>query len=489
MNRDDRVILLLRTGGDAVPNPSFDGVAVLDASRRALRRRRGRQLVGGTAGTLALAVGLALGGPVTIPGLGVVAVPGSEELRGFFAIDASLSADGGRDRGDAVERRSEPSCSAPTRRTDSEHSAAVELPLVTGDYSDHVVLHTDDAQPLASCRAVRVHQRLTGDVPTDASSLTADGAFAQARPADGSWDGADGEVTDDVQVSRWLDWGPGWEVLADAERLDGRRTQAIGVAVRGDSAAWFEVPGTQVGSWPWRLRLFDGRATRVVSESSAEMGNQAGEVAFTGRRIVWSHASSTNVSSFWRLSAAQLDGTGPSESFGLVTAFATDDDEVVAALPQERFTNTHRGTDRTTTFAFHPDSFDEGGQLSISHPDTAVVSDLAVTDAVLAWVVRSTEGGARAEVYAMSRTGGGLSVVQLGSGVQDGSLRAGDDGVAWVDGQGGAAYFLHSVTKAEPVLVKVAASDWTTIGLAGDRIAWTTMDGDATTLTTGRTSW
>ena len=73
---------------EMVDAPTVDAVAVLRASRAALRRRRAAQ--GATSGVAALLLVWFLAGPVRVPGLGEIALPGSEWFREVTGIERLL---------------------------------------------------------------------------------------------------------------------------------------------------------------------------------------------------------------------------------------------------------------------------------------------------------------------------------------------------------------------------------------------------------------
>jgi len=81
----DDVVARLREGAAAVPHARFDTVAVLAAARGALRRRRRRQTTAGVVAGGLLA--LTLAGPVHLPGVGTVTMPGGHELRGVLGVE------------------------------------------------------------------------------------------------------------------------------------------------------------------------------------------------------------------------------------------------------------------------------------------------------------------------------------------------------------------------------------------------------------------
>lgn len=80
----DDVVARLREGAHEVPRVQLDTAGVVAAARRALFRRRRRQGVGGA--VAALLVAFALVGPVHVPGVGTVSVPGSYQVRSGLGL-------------------------------------------------------------------------------------------------------------------------------------------------------------------------------------------------------------------------------------------------------------------------------------------------------------------------------------------------------------------------------------------------------------------
>ena len=88
MSIDDRgVVARLQAGAEQVEDHEFDAGQVLSESRRALRRRRSWQAVAACTTAAAVTFSLALAGPVPVPGLGDVTMPGSEEIRELFGLE------------------------------------------------------------------------------------------------------------------------------------------------------------------------------------------------------------------------------------------------------------------------------------------------------------------------------------------------------------------------------------------------------------------
>ncbi|MBX6751878.1 MAG: hypothetical protein IRY85_19835 [Micromonosporaceae bacterium] len=77
---DDDVVARLRDGAPNYPDFGPDAGHMLIAARRALRRRRSRQAIGGVAAVMAVVVGLTAAGPIDVPGYGMFVMPGGYDL-------------------------------------------------------------------------------------------------------------------------------------------------------------------------------------------------------------------------------------------------------------------------------------------------------------------------------------------------------------------------------------------------------------------------
>jgi hypothetical protein len=82
---DEAVVAYLRARAPGLPPAQFDPRAVTSRARRALRRRRLRHAAAAVTGAAAAYLALALAGPLAVPGLGSVTVPGGDALRPIVA--------------------------------------------------------------------------------------------------------------------------------------------------------------------------------------------------------------------------------------------------------------------------------------------------------------------------------------------------------------------------------------------------------------------
>jgi hypothetical protein len=73
---DDDVVARLRADAPGYPDAGPHAGRTLAAARRSLRRRRGRWALGSVAALVAAVLGLTAAGPIRVPGLGTIVMPG-----------------------------------------------------------------------------------------------------------------------------------------------------------------------------------------------------------------------------------------------------------------------------------------------------------------------------------------------------------------------------------------------------------------------------
>lgn len=105
---DEAVVAYLRAQAPGLPTARFDARAVISGARDALRHRRRRIFGVATAGTatayLGVAVALAFAGPVPVPGLGPLSVPGGGVVQAAVRVFAPDIPPGPWQWDDDVER-------------------------------------------------------------------------------------------------------------------------------------------------------------------------------------------------------------------------------------------------------------------------------------------------------------------------------------------------------------------------------------------------
>lgn len=460
-NHDTDVLARLRAGADTVEEHQFDAQAVLTGSRRALRRRRSWQAVGACTTAAVVAYSLALAGPVPVPGLGDVTLPGSEQVRELLGIaDADAS-----------------TCEAPepaTRRSAVESGTNLR-PAVTFDLAR--------ARAMSSCFDVLLDGQVVraGLYP---STLTEDGTFWSAPEGDGAskyFHRVDpiGDGSGDPMMA------PVSTALDDAKYMIG------GLTPQGDEAAWFEIASESVDQPPSRVVLAAGgkRTNRVTGEyyearAITEIdGDYDPKLAVTAQRVAWrqddtSAGSTDSTANAWGLPAwaADLESGEPWVLAEQATAIGGDDDEIVVATLDQPVNGLW-----TTTFTSFRDDDTETTVLTLKHPSETYVQQVDITDDVLTYAL---DGGYHLAV--VSRVNGiaesdDAVAVRLGSEGVD-SLSAAGDAVVWVSGS--VAYLLRDAapgTSGRSDLVRVGQGglrEGIRVGIAGDRIAWSSADLD-----------
>ncbi|MFC4631861.1 hypothetical protein ACFO6V_26720 [Promicromonospora alba] len=460
-NHDTDVLARLRAGADTVKEHQFDAQAVLVGSRRALRRRRSWQAVGACTTAAVVAFSLALAGPVPVPGLGDVTLPGSEEVRELLGIaDADVS-----------------TCEAPepvARRSPVESGTNLR-PAVTFDLAR--------ARALSSCFDIQLEGQFVraGLYP---STLTEDGTFWSHPEEEGVnkyFHRVDplGDGSGDPMMA------PVSTALDDAEHMIG------GLTPQGDVAAWFEIASASVDQPPSRVVLAAGgkRTDRVTGEyyetrAIKEIeGDYDPGLAVTAQRVAWrqedtSAGSPGSTSDAWGIPAwaADLESGEPWVLAEQATAIGGDNDEIVVATLDQPVNGLW-----TTTFTSFGDDGTETTVLTLKHPSETYVQQVDITDDVLTYAL---DGGYHLAV--VSRVNGVAEsddaiAVRLGSEGVD-SLSASGDAVVWVSGS--VAYLLRDAapgSSGRSDLVRIGQGglrEGIRVGIAGDRIAWSSADLD-----------
>ncbi len=467
---DTDVLARLRAGADQAEERDFDAYQVLAGSRRALRRRRSWQAAGACTTAAAVTFALALAGPVPVPGLGDVTLPGSEQVRELFGLAEA------------------PECAVPepTARRSPVESGTSLRPGVTFDLAR--------ARPMSACFDVSLDGAVTR-AGTSPSTLTEDGTFWRHPTASDALD----TTNDSTRVLRQVDPfnnGAGDAIAAPiVTSSNDEKVLISGLTTQGDQAAWFELTTQDPDQPPSRVVLSaGGERTDLVtgehtkSRSITEIeGDYIGNLAVTAQRVAWRQeeipAGSTGGGSTadpWGMATwvASIESGEPELLAERATAIGGDDDEIVVATLDQPATGSW-----TTTFTSFGDDGTETTVLTLEHPSETYVPLVDLTDGVLTYVL---DGGYHLAV--VPRVNGIADpdadravAVRLGSEGVD-SLSAAGDAVAWVSGR--VAYLLReagSNDAAGPDLVRIAQGglgEGVAIALAGDRIAWSTPDVD-----------
>jgi hypothetical protein len=476
-NHDTDVLARLRAGADTVEEHQFDAQAVLVGSRRALRRRRSWQAAGACTTAAVVAFSLALAGPVPVPGLGDVTLPGSEEVRELLGIaDVDVS-----------------TCEVPEP---AERRSAVELDTTL---RPGVMFDVTDARPMSSCFDVRGDAVLPGD-GLSPEALTGDGTFWRAplrgddvsrflRRVDPFDDGAHDPLAAPLVTP------------ADDESTIGNLTMVGSLTPRGNWAAWFEITAESADQAPHRIILSaggtrsdavtaDGYDSRSITEIDGEYGRT---LAVTAQRVAWRQegapTGSTSVLTTtdpvtmpaW---VAPIDSGKPANLAVHATAIGADDDEIVVATLDEL-----AGDRSTTTFTSYGDDGREATVLTLEHPAATHVQFVDITDDIVTYALEGGDVAVVPRVDGVADPEGAHAVaVRLGGSGVD-SLSAAGNTVAWVSGR--VAYLLRGTATSRavgPDLVRIGQSgprERMLVGLAGDRIAWSTTEGSVVTINVG----
>jgi RNA polymerase sigma-70 factor (sigma-E family) len=471
---------VLRAGTEAIEPPELDESVVLDRSRAALRRRRTAQAVGAACVTLLLTLGVLTRGPVELPWVGPVVLPGGQLITSLF--DDGPTDGLGPDLGSGytpVECPDQLPGPAPTR--------AAEPGDDVGPLDDPVIVDAADTRPL-TCHDVDVEAVTGGTLDGVGLPVTADGEplpephgiahtgkiwhFSYAELLD------DDEETDRayIQTRTWA--GNASRSASSLTHYQGRRVFPTGLAVTGDRVVWSEraAEGTSPRRSFLRTESVSGDSVTTLIDPLVSTEERLWLLATTEGHALWTAGATEDDT---RLYAVTHDGEGtPTELAAGVTALAADDDEAVAAVLVPG-----SGPIRVTTIRLFDDL--AGGNsfgtdlLEIDHDASAEVTQLAVSDDVIAWTVMPAGGGPGA-LYVFDRVGDDDSVVQLPDGIVT-DLRASGSLVWWTststaaENPADASYLYRATASASgydgPDLARFPGGS-VTAGLAGDRAAW-----------------
>lgn len=424
-----------------------DPHGVLAQSKAALRRRRTTQ--GVAVGAAAVLVALFLAGPVRVPGLGTVVLPGSEWFREVTGLEQ------------VTERRD-------LGRTDLEPGLVQEPQREPVDEGDPVPARLVGGEPilLDSLEVSRVEGR----------TLAADGSFLTVLPGEGGQtlqlavprDGGDTERSD----------------LATTGEVAGLPTAVHGVARHGERVAWTEVPQGDSGSATYAVRVLDdartGGAPRTVAEQAASDGPDPQPMldgtwaGLTSERVAWA----TDLDGAVSVHVARLDDDGSADEVLAedVLQVTTYDDEVVVATAV-----TIDGATRLELTSYRDDGTTEViGQGLPYDPDqeTFVTGwGLAVSDQLVAWL---QDGG----VHVLDRRTGQVHVVPPAADRFEAfDLDLDGRALLWVErgdddlNEGAVLVLTDPASEAQP-LEAVRQFGVYRAGIAGDHIVWTVENGD-----------
>jgi RNA polymerase sigma-70 factor (sigma-E family) len=476
---------LLRAGTEAIEPVEFDEQAVLDRSRAALLRRRAAQALGAACVVLLLALGVVTRGPVPLPVVGPVVLPGGQLI-------APLLEDG---RADSVRPGPTPAgntpVACPEEVPEPTPARAAEPGENLGGIDDPVVVDTSASRPL-TCYDVDIEAVTPGSFDDDTGVPVADDG--EPLPVLGGLSET-GDIWAAVVRS-----GPGGAVdeafvsaggyrgapiaSIPTETLGGVVLWPLDLAARSGQVTWGETTGGVGPTHAANVRTFrTGQGPRTLAAYEGRLWH----VAATRDHALWTDGAEYNNT---RLLTTPIDDPGtPTELATGVTAIAADDDEVVAAV-----LSAGSGGTSTTSIRLFDDL--AGGDptgttlFEVEHDSLAEVTAIAVSDDVVAWAVVPINLGSQARVdpvrpeplvstlYVVDRLGERNSIVQQADRGIDG-LRASGGLITWnstvTAGEGSVSSYLYRATPSAsgydgPDLARFpgdSASD-----LAGSRTAW-----------------
>ncbi|MFD2028909.1 SigE family RNA polymerase sigma factor [Promicromonospora aerolata] len=423
-----------------IPVPYRDVAETLGGSRTALRRRRATQGVLG--GVAALLVAFFLAGPVPVPGLGPVALPGSEWFRSIVGLERP------DDDADALpgDCPAEPSGLEAPPWMDGWCVLRVEVgtapdAIEAGAVVDQSVVD-DAAWPAAG-------SGLTGTLAADGSIVT----LVEVSPGPD-----DGDVYPDRELALELRAADGASSpVAVNGTVDGHRAEIAHVARQGYRVVWLEVATVESESSPWAVRSVDDvrePEVRTLVESS-------GDPVPVGYRIGLS-------SGYLHLQRP----TGQGESEQARVWLATGDDEILVE-GSTGFATTSDGVEWAANnlrtgieLAAHADDGVPRPLVTLppmgEYPAEAV-TEIASSDVVLAWALA---GG----IYVLDRESEAVTLAEPPGGVT--GIDTDGSAVAWTSGsEDERAGYLLLHDQAYRL-----ADDVVEIAVAGDRLAWATTD-------------
>ncbi|MFD7309160.1 SigE family RNA polymerase sigma factor [Promicromonospora sp. NPDC059942] len=475
--------LLSASAIEAVPEFRADGDRVLLQARAAVRRRRTVQAVATVAGVFVLVLGLMLAGPVRVPGLGPVALPGSEWLREVLGLEGRGISGLPSDHTDTAAC-TRPDDEAPTTPVDTRSDGWGELTFVG-------TIDTADAHDVERCVDVIVDHRWTTAARVEADATTL-GERESLLNWDDPYEALDGDlIRGPVTLRALAPDGKGRSNMvevAETEQVDGRWPQALSLARQGDRAAWFETPNTQIaGTLPWTLRVLgeDGGVT-TVSDSSALEDVEAGTVALSDTLLGWTtQLNVAGAGCTQTLRTVALDGSAPvptSVRKQVCALGSTPDALLVAYRERSGEPGVGAGPGSTTEFALisGPDDMDSFRLLSIRDEDLGgePVSALGYD---VGWLAFS----AGDRLYLMDLFAQTAYQVRGTSPVTALDVSAGT--VAWST-EDGSAYAMVDRDGA-PGVIRLSREQ-AAVGVDGDHIAWTSLgENGVASLTFARVRW
>ncbi|MFI6424989.1 SigE family RNA polymerase sigma factor [Promicromonospora sp. NPDC050880] len=472
--------LLTVSALDAIPGYQVDAHDVLSTARSAVRRRR--TVRGVAAGGLAVVLGLLLLGPVQIPGVGPVALPGSEWLRHVLGLDR-----GGLSDLPFPEPVDGAVCDGPLDGA-ARATPVDEMSAQWGSITVAGVIRVADAHEVTPCVDVAVDHEIAGDrMAADAATL-GDGTVVGWSDSAAVFDGD--QLTGPLALRAIAPVGEGLRTsdVATTGQVDGRWPQGVGLVRQEDRAAWFETPNTQIaGTLPWALRLLDEDGDIVtVSDSTALEVAEADAVALSSEAVWWTTALANPAPGCRKT----LHGAAVTDLSHLLAGVrdrvcavgSAPDGAVVAYAEGSGGPALGAGSGTSTVFELISRPGEPGAVtplLSIENGllDEGSVSAVGYDDGRLAFA----SGDVVYVVDVAERTG-----YQVRGGAPADAVDVSGESVAWSSAEGPA----HVLTGTSGSMSLFAVpGERASVGVDGDRIAWATLDDAGASMTFARLRW
>lgn len=428
-----------------IPVPPHDAADTLADSRTALRRRRTAQAALG--GVAALLVAFFLAGPVPVPGVGPVALPGSEWFRSLVGLERS------------DDTGPHPDVDADALPGDCPTDlAALEAAPWLEDLCVHRITAAGapdpveagvvvDAAGVGEVASTLVGTGLTGTLAADGSIVTV--TETAAGPADA-------DVYPDRVLQLELRAVTGERSpLATNGTVDGHRPEIAHIVRHGDRIAWLEVATPESEQSPWAVRVVDDvrdPEVRTLQESSGDPVPVDYRIGLSDTYLHLLRRTDQGATEQVRVSLATGAVAGPIAS----TAFATTPDGVEWAAGDLRsgIELAALADDGVTRPVVTLPPMDE-------YPAEAVTR-MASSGEVLAW-------GLEGDLYVLDRASEMVTLAELEGEVT--GLDADGRVVAWHSGPAGYLLVDGRIYRLDGLVADVA--------VAGDRVAWVTSDGGA----------
>jgi RNA polymerase sigma-70 factor (sigma-E family) len=472
---------VLRAGAEAIEPPELDESVVLDRSRAALRRRRTGQAVGAACMALLLALGVQTRGPVELPWVGPVVLPGGQLIT--FLFDAGPTDALGPDR-----RPGNTPLKCPGQLPGPTPTRAAEPGDDVGPLDDPVIVDAADTRPL-TCHDVNI-EAVTGGSLDVAGLLVTDRGEPLPEPQGISdtgkiWHFSSAELFDDddqtdvayIQTRTWA--ADGSSSASGLTHYQGRRAFPTDLAVTGDRVVWSEraAEDTSPRRSFLRTQRITGDTVTTLTDPLVSAEERLWLLATTQDHALWTAGITNDETRLFAITHER--GDTPTQLAAGVTALAADDDEALAAV----LTPGVGGTSATSIRLYDDLAVGDvtGTELfEIEHDSSAEITQLAISDDVIAWTVVPVGGGSGA-LYVLDRSSDDDSVVHLPDGIVA-DLRASGSLVSWTSSIDTAAEnpadasYLYRATEAAsghdgPDLARFPGGS-VTASLAGDRTAW-----------------